>query len=332
MGPTNNHEVVSAEENVAGKKGKIADKPLFRDPVHDGAADPVLCWNHAEKKWFMFYTNRRANVADAEGVSWVHGTHIGIAESADHGATWDYRGIAEIDFGKQEVSYWAPDVIEHNGAYHMYLTYVPGIFKDWDAPRDIVHLTSNDLIKWEYQSTLKLASNKVIDACVFRLPNGTWRMWYNNEVDRKSIYYADSPDLYTWTDKGKAIGDQPGEGPVIFHWKDAYWMIVDVWHGLGVYRSTDGETWTRQKENILQKPGTGLDDKVQGQHPDVVVSGDRAFLFYFTHPGRRGPNAREDKYEQRRSSIQIVELEYKDGKITCDRNCPTHVCLKPNQE
>ena len=67
--------------------GKIAAKPLFRDPVHDGAADPVLCWNHAEGKWFMFYTNRRANVPNTPGVTWVHGTHIGIAESSDDGAT-----------------------------------------------------------------------------------------------------------------------------------------------------------------------------------------------------------------------------------------------------
>ena len=74
--------------------GRIADKPLFRDPVHDGAADPVLCWNRAEKKWFMFYTNRRANVPDTKGVSWVHGTKIGIAESSDGGATWKYRGTA----------------------------------------------------------------------------------------------------------------------------------------------------------------------------------------------------------------------------------------------
>ena len=33
----------------------------------------------------MFYTNRRANVTDAPGVSWVHGTPIGIAESSDGG-------------------------------------------------------------------------------------------------------------------------------------------------------------------------------------------------------------------------------------------------------
>ncbi len=63
------------------RASRIADKPLFRDPVHDGAADPVLCWSRDEKKWFMFYTNRRANVPNTKGVSWVHGTKIGIAES-----------------------------------------------------------------------------------------------------------------------------------------------------------------------------------------------------------------------------------------------------------
>ena len=43
---------------VRSAAGKVADKPLFRDPVHDGAADPVLCWNPNDGKWLMFYTNR----------------------------------------------------------------------------------------------------------------------------------------------------------------------------------------------------------------------------------------------------------------------------------
>ena len=34
------------------KTGKIASKPLFRDPIYDGAADPVVFWNQKEKKWF----------------------------------------------------------------------------------------------------------------------------------------------------------------------------------------------------------------------------------------------------------------------------------------
>ncbi len=326
---------LSYEGQVAAERApqhRTADKPLFRDPVHDGAADPVLCWNAKEHKWFMFYTNRRANDPNPEGVSWVHGTRIGIAESSDGGATWKYRGTANIDYGEGEYTYWAPDVIEHDGTYHMYLTFVPGIFANWNAPRDIIHLTSKDLLNWKYNSTLKLSSNKVIDACVLQLPDGTWRMWYNNEVDSKSIYYADSPDLYIWEDRGKAIGDRPGEGPKVFRWKGRYWMVVDVWNGLGVYVSDDCMKWTRQKDNLLEKPGKGPDDKVKGGHPDVVISNDRAFLFYFTHPGRREDAPRGDSYEQRRSSIQAVELEYEDGQLTCDRDKPTYILLHPVKE
>lgn len=50
----------------------LAEKPLYRDPVFDGAADPVVIWNPAEEKHFMFYTNRRATADTLPGVSWVH--------------------------------------------------------------------------------------------------------------------------------------------------------------------------------------------------------------------------------------------------------------------
>jgi beta-xylosidase len=305
-----------------------APKPLFRDPKFDGAADPVVVWNFAERRWYMFYTNRRAKMPDEDidGVSWVHGTKIGIAESRN-GAEWTYKGTANIDlakeFGVKEITYWAPEVIYGNGSYHMYLTVVPGIFKDWSHPRVIVHLTSQNLVDWKYESTLKLASEKVIDAGVTRLLNGTYRMWYNNEPDKKGIYYADSKDLFHWEDKGKVemSGRQAGEGPQVFLWDKWYWMVVDVWDGLAIYRSEDATNWTRQEKNILQEPGKGADDGVKGQHPFVLALGDKAYIFYFTHPGRV-PGNENNGYEQRRSSIQIAELELKDGEISVDRDKP----------
>src|SRR5262245_65292681 len=78
-------------------QGKIASKPLYRDPVYDGAADPVVIWNPLVGRWWMFYTNRRANAPGLSGVAWVHGSPIGIAESADGGAHWKYLGDAEFD-------------------------------------------------------------------------------------------------------------------------------------------------------------------------------------------------------------------------------------------
>ena len=191
----------------------IADKPLYRDPVYDGAADPVVIWNGQAGKWFMYYTNRRANVEGGNGVSWVHGTRIGIAVSENGGASWQYLDTCDIPYRViEEYTYWAPEVIRNQGIYHMYLTYLPGIFSDWGHPRWIVHLTSKDGISWKPESKLSLASEKVLDACVINMPDGTWRMWYNNEADAKSMYYADSPDLFTWTDRGKIMGFGRGEG------------------------------------------------------------------------------------------------------------------------
>ncbi|MCS7091118.1 MAG: hypothetical protein RMN51_10105 [Verrucomicrobiota bacterium] len=311
-----------------------APKPLYRDPVHDGAADPVVIWNPYRQRWWMFYTNRRANATNAPGVSWVHGTRIGIAESADRGRTWHYIGVAEIDlppeYGGDQATHWAPEVIQDSkGQHHMFLTVVPGIFRDWNAPRYIVQLLSTNLRHWRWLQRLTLASDRVIDACVLQLPDGTWRLWYNNERDRKSIYYAESPDLEAWQDRGKTVGDQPGEGPKVFHWQGWYWMITDIWQGLAVYRSSNATDWIRQPNNLLAQPGLGPDDGVVGQHADVVVNGNRAYLFYFTHPGRRGPEAQKDGYEQRRSSIQVVELQYTNGWLQCDRDIPTVIELRP---
>jgi hypothetical protein len=326
--------IVSLIGIVAQDKGKLAPKPLYRDTIYDGAADPVVVWNSKVNRWWMFYTNRRANAANLSGVAWVHGTRIGIAESADGGANWKNAGTADINlpdsFGGKDVTQWAPDVVRGDGGkWHMFLTIVPGIFENWQHPRDIVHLTSKDLRKWDYNQTLKLSSDRVIDAGVMKMPDGLWRMWYNNERDRKSIYYAESSDLKSWTDRGKAVADKPGEGPKVFWWKNKYWMIVDQWKGLGVYRSDDALNWEPQPSNLLAMPGKSLDDEVIGGHPDIVVSGDRAFLFYFTHPGRRGDDAKKDSTEQRRSSIQVAELKSSEGWITCDRDEPTYIKLMP---
>lgn len=311
-------------------QGIPAPKPLFRDPLYDGAADPTIIWNRSEKKWFMFYTNRRANDTTIHGVAWVHGTRIGIAESED-GANWKYRDTADISYRPDAgYTFWAPEVVDHKGLYHMYLTYVPGIFTDWNHPRIIIHLTSKNLVNWKYESTLKLVNEKVIDPCVMQLPDGTWRMWYNNEVDHKSIYFADSPDLYHWTDGAKAVFDQPGEGPKVFRWKNKYWMITDVWKGLAVYSSANLKNWDRQQGgNLLAIPGNGKDDGAIGQHCDVIITPkDRAYIFYFVHPIHGDGAGNITRHDKQRSSLQVAELRLADGKLTCNRNETANVDLR----
>jgi len=306
------------------QKEKIAPKPLYDDPVYHGAADPVIIYNKKKKCWWMFYTNRRASIVDST-VQWVHGTRIGIAESKD-GINWKYKDTANINYRPDSgYTHWAPDVIEHKGIYHMYLTYVPGTFIDWSHPRVIIHLTSEDLLNWKYESTLKLVNEKVIDASVYKINDSLWRIWYNNEKDGKSIYYADSKDLYNWEDKGKAIAAR-GEGPKAFYWNGKYFMIIDAWKGMEIYSSDDLLKWIKQPNRILENPGKGKDDQAIGGHCDVVVNNGRAFVYYFTHPGRSKANpAAKGSFEDKRSVIQLAELHYVNGEITCDRDEPVAV-------
>lgn len=333
---------LKVHEEKNSLQGSLAPKPLYRDPVYDGAADPSIIFNSVEKKWLMFYTNRRANVAGLTHVTWVHGTPIAIAESVD-GANWSYRGL--VNFPKDipgtknldAATYWAPAVLEHQGIYHMYLTIVPGIFEDWNHPRTIVHLTSDDLRQWQYQSTLPLVNNKVIDPCVLRLPDGRWRLWYNNEPAGKKTFYAESEDLYHWEDKGSAnLPEDRGEAPLVFFWQGHYWLINDLLgnNGLGVYKSHDALNWTRQKNNLLDVPGSGVDDQNAGHHPEVIVSGERAYLFYFVHPGSNVGSVYENQPDinVKRSSIQIVELQYLDGWLAANRNAPVRVNLLAAQK
>ncbi|MDP9051241.1 MAG: family 43 glycosylhydrolase [Acidobacteriota bacterium] len=305
-----------------------ASVPLFRDPVHDGAADPVVVWNRQRKAWWMLYTNRRADLNDNSGVTWVHGTRIGIAESSDGGAHWKYVSEADIPVSAPDYTLWAPEVIDVDGTYHMFLTVVPGTFTDWKHPRHIQHFTSKDLLHWTPLADANLESERTIDACVFKLPSGDWRLWYKNEADGSKVYYSDSPDLIHWTHQGIATTNH-GEGPVVFQWHGAYWLINDPHAGLGVFRSNDLTTWKQQPNNILREPGTQNTDRAPGSHADVVVDATgRAWLFYFTQ--QNGENASPNtKGYGRRSVLHVTELHEKDGVLTTDRNAPAYIHMLP---
>ena len=220
--------------------------PLFRDPVHDGAADPVVVWNRARKTWWMLYTNRRADLAGGGGVEWVHGTHIGIAESADGGAHWKYVGEADIPYGTPDYTFWAPEVTWDGALYHVFVSYIRGVPDQWAGhARHIHHYISEDLVNWDHRGPLALSSDRVIDAAVHPHPGGGYRMWYKDEADGASTWSVDSPDLEVWHSPQRVLQTPGGhEGPNVFRFRGAYWLIVDSWDGQLAYRSDDLSHWS----------------------------------------------------------------------------------------
>jgi hypothetical protein len=305
----------------------------FRDPVFDGATDPVVVWNRSEGCWWMIYTSRRAT-APTPGLGWVHGSDVGVASSPDGGRTWTYRGTLRLEqeFGRN--TFWAPEVLWARGSYHMFVSYVQGVPETWEGHRrHIMQYTSPDLEQWHYCGRLPLSSDYVIDAAVHARPEGGYRLWYKDEADGSSTWSVDSADLSTWERPRRVLATPGGhEGPNVFSLGGWYWLIVDCWSGQLVHRSGDMASWEPAGKLLGPEtacPATCAEDVGPGFHADVVVDGERALVFYFTHPladgGGRGT------YEQRRTAILMAELEVRDGQLVCERSRPvTHALLVPS--
>lgn len=294
--------------------------PLYRDPVTDGAADPVVVWNKHEGSWWMLYTQRRANTETAD-VAFCYGTEIGVASSHDHGKTWVYRGTLDLEFEKGKNTFWAPDVVFHNGKYHMFLAYIQGVRNHWGGLATLVHYTSENLWDWKNEGYVKLSTSNVIDATLIQQEDKSWKMWYKSAVNGGTTMTAISKDLYQWEVNEKpAIGGQAHEGPKAFRFKNSYWMLTDEWQGLRVYQSNDLEKWTKQ-DLILAKPSSRNMDGPVGAHGDVVVVGEEAYVIYFTHPGRKshleGPldAIGNMSLDHKRSVIQVRKLDVKNGRL-----------------
>ena len=83
-----------------------------------------------------------------------------------------------------------------------------------------------------------------------------------------------------------------------------------------VWSSDDCENWKLQEEPLF------------GSHGDVVISGDRAWWFYFG-----GPRQSDMRRGGRSTAINVVELSVTDGKlIPADPEKPTYIDLKPVRE
>ncbi|MGC4037752.1 MAG: family 43 glycosylhydrolase [Chitinophagaceae bacterium] len=314
-----------ANEINAQKQIHPIPAPLYRDPITDGAADPVLIWNRQEKKWWMLYTQRRANL-EAPDVAYCYGNDIAIASGEDSGQTWVYRGTLKLDIEKGRNTFWAPDVVYENGVYHMFVAYIQGVRIHWGGDKHLAHYTSKNLWDWKFEGFLKLSSGMVIDPSLIKMPNGTWRMWYKDEINHSHLMLAESNDLFHWKQfPDPVLGNTAQEGPKIFNYKGYYWMLTDEWRGMRVYRSSDATHWEKQGL-ILDSASKRKEDGPSGAHGDVIVINDKAWIFYFTHPGRKKHTETHEgengivPFDERRSSIQAAALKVENGTLVCDRS------------
>jgi hypothetical protein len=189
----------------------------------------------------------------------------------------------------------------------------------------MAHYTSINMWDWKFEDFVMLPSPNVIDATVYQMPGGKWRMWYKDDTNA-AIMLTESDDLYTWTStKRSVLNERKQEGPKVFSFGDYFWMLTDEWNGMRVYRSKEADTWERQGL-ILDKRSKRKEDGPSGAHGDVVVVGDKAYVFYFTHPEReshlKGYPGEDGQipYQLRRSSAQVAELLIKDGLLIADQS------------
>ncbi|MEG0897194.1 MAG: hypothetical protein RSF73_06580, partial [Ruthenibacterium sp.] len=236
----------------------------------------------------------------------------------------------EIDWGHN--TFWAPEVFysETDQKYHMIVTYIRGVPKTWSEPKQgrngMVHYMSENLWQWKFQNFIFDQENlDIIDACVYTLGAGNWRMWYRDTEKGCAIYAADTCDFMHFTQPVLAV---PGhaEGPNVFSLGGIYWMVTDPLgerQGLAVYKSEDLRIWQKQPENILTQTGERPFDDSKGRHADVVTLGDSSYIFYFTQPYKDYKQQSGFEKIQDRQAICIVQcahLRAEHGSLCCDRN------------
>ncbi|HEX5856562.1 MAG TPA: family 43 glycosylhydrolase [Microbacterium sp.] len=320
--------------NAPASGASAAPGEIYRDPVYDGATDPTVV-RHADGGWWMFYTQRRAlHAHPGPGVSWVHGSRIGVARSAD-GDAWNYAGTLEpsddglaLREGRPPTvvgeTHWAPDVIHDGTRWRMYLTEIEGVPERWDGhTRRIVEYASDDLVQWRRGAPIPLDSDAVIDAAVARCPDGNWRLWFKDEAAGSVTRVAVSPDLESWRVEGTAIGGRPHEGPFVFPLGGWWWMLTDEWRGMAVHRSVDAVAWERQggpDAVILGESGPPEAGIQIGRHGSVVARLDGARLYFFTHPWWDGSELGTSQDTAAwRSAVHAARLTVRDGVLICNR-------------
>jgi beta-xylosidase len=238
---------------------------------------------------------------------------------------WEFLGYAldklnlgpEFRLEKGKTVYgqgiWAPSFPCHNGTFY--------IFSNVNGRKTQLFTATNPAGPWQH-TELKHSFHDL--SVLFDDDGKVYVVWGYEDIYIAQLT-ADLKDIVP------GLSDCSGESPVAFHWRGHYWLFRDIGKGLALYRSDDALHWSRAG-TLLADHGTGPDDTNVGHHPDVILSDDCAYLFYFGHPDTSTIEAVSP--DGRRSSIQVVEMKYDatNNILTADRNQPAMIHLQPPKE
>jgi hypothetical protein len=321
---------------TGSSKTVFVPSPIFIDPNYHGSCDPEVIYNPADSAWYIYYTARKGNRENT-----FLGTPLGVIRSKNL-VDWQFLGYCKFDGvgGAKDAgeTFWAPAITVANNTMHMFVTWKPDtlpLLGAWGGPGKIVHYQTsvNDPVNgWSKVADMHDTTMNSLDATVY-FDSGNYHVWYKGKAKGQSkneLYHLVSSDLYNWEEAGfsqsdvfnaAASGSNFEEAPYVFDWKGAKWLITDPHNGLFVYKGYDGDKWKFQG-TILKEGGIRLYDTSMARHCSVAVVDGRAFIFYHVEPWRdyKGKPIFKQPVKNRRSVIQMAELELVDGILTCDRN------------
>ncbi|KPL15702.1 MAG: hypothetical protein AMS26_06910 [Bacteroides sp. SM23_62] len=343
----------------AAQQTNTVNAPLFVDPNYQGSCDPEIIYNDFDSTWYIYYTGRRTLVQNTwlrtpigvasskDFVNWIFEGYCqfdGMGGQKDAEATyWAPAMISNQEKLHMFLTYQtdtSPDTGPwgSSGSIVHYETSLSEPLNGWKKIGDVNNSLENldrSIRKDEWERARILANSlelKALDATVFK-HSGLFhiRYMYYDLDGRLSFAHKVSSDLSHWEDRKfassgdayneEATGLSYEEAPYIFRWKGKNWLITDPHLGLYVYKSDDISHWDFQGV-VLKEAGNRPYDNSRGRHCSVAVLGDRAFIFYHVEYNRQydGPSIYNQSFENRKSVIQMAELELVDGQLVCNRD------------
>jgi beta-fructofuranosidase len=238
---TNCSSTLNQNEDISIEIGEIFT--LYKIPYLN---DHTIIYNPKDSKWHLF------GIVNPQ-TCFIHLTADSLTQQG-----WS----REENFSDGGAEIWAPHIVYHNNLFHMFYTRI-------GLPREIHHITSDDLYSWSKSTAPILAlSNKHNenlknkDPMVFRDDQrNQWIMYYSLMKDDKHwvVGFSTSDDLYTWSEPQICFDENtesPGvESPFVVKHDDFYYLFLSArpWPAGGedIFRSKSPFSWN--PKNIVKR-------------------------------------------------------------------------------